>query len=113
LAGYKRASNILKAEEKKGPLPTGAPGRAAAPAQEAALFDALQGLDAPLIKALAAEDFTGAMAALATLRAPVDAFFEDVLVNDPDEAVRANRLRLLGAVRGAMGQVADFGLVTG
>ena len=113
LAGYKRASNILKAEEKKAPLPTGDPARAAEPAQEAALFDALTAAGPKLDAALAAEDFAGAMTALAALRGPVDAFFDKVLVNDPDVAVRDNRLKLLSRVRTAMGRVADFSLVTG
>jgi glycyl-tRNA synthetase beta chain len=53
------------------------------------------------------------MRALSALRAPVDAFFEKVLVNDPDAAVRNNRLRLLMAVRDAMGRLADFSLISG
>ena len=113
LQGYKRAANILKAEEKKGPLPTGAPSRAASPAEEGALFDALTALTPKLDTALAAEDFTGAMTALAALRAPVDAFFEKVLVNSDVAAERDNRLRLLQLVQTAMGRVADFSLVTG
>jgi glycyl-tRNA synthetase beta chain len=113
LQGYKRAVNILKAEEKKGELPTGAPSRAAAPAEEGALFDALTAAAPKLDTALAAEDFTGAMTALAALRGPVDAFFEKVLVNSDVAAERENRLRLLQQVRDAMGRVADFSLVTG
>lgn len=113
LQGYKRAVNILKAEEKKGELPTGAPSRAAEPAEEGALFDALAALTPKLDAALAAEDFTGAMTALAALRAPVDAFFVGVLVNSEVAAERENRLRLLQQVRDAMGRVADFSLVTG
>ncbi|MDP1735804.1 MAG: glycine--tRNA ligase subunit beta [Caulobacter sp.] len=113
LQGYKRAVNILKAEEKKGALPTGAPSRAAAPAEEGALFDALTAAGPKLDAALAAEDFTGAMTALAALRGPVDAFFEKVLVNSDVAAERDNRLRLLQLVRDAMGRVADFSLVTG
>ena len=113
LQGYKRAVNILKAEEKKGELPTGAPSRAAAPAEEGALFDALTAAAPKLDTALAAEDFTGAMTALAALRGPVDAFFDKVLVNSDVAAERDNRLRLLQQVRDAMGRVADFSLVTG
>jgi len=113
LQGYKRAANILKAEEKKGPLPTGEPSRVAEPAEEGALFDALAALGPKLDAALAAEDFTGAMTALAALRAPVDAFFVGVLVNSDVSAERENRLRLLQQVQGAMGRVADFSLVTG
>ena len=113
LAGYRRAANILKAEEKKGPLPTGAPSAVSEPAEEAALFAALQALTPKLDAALAAEDFTGAMTALAALRDPVDAFFTAVLVNSDVAAERDNRLRLLQQVQSAMGKVADFSLVTG
>jgi glycyl-tRNA synthetase beta chain len=112
LAGYKRASNILKAEEKKGPLPEGqAEEPAADSAAEVGLYQALRLLDRPLKDALAKEDFTGAMAQLAELRGPVDAYLDGVFVNDPEH--RDNRLKTLAAVRAAMGQVADFGLVAG
>ena len=60
-----------------------------------------------------AEDFAGAMKALAGLRGPVDAFFEKVLVNAEDQRARDNRLRLLAQVRAAMAEVADFGQVNG
>jgi glycyl-tRNA synthetase beta chain len=113
LQGYKRAANILKAEEKKGALPSGEPSRVAEPAEEGALFDALAALGPKLDAALTAEDFTGAMTALAALRAPVDAFFVGVLVNSDVAAERDNRLRLLQQVQSAMGRVADFSLVTG
>lgn len=112
LAGYKRASNILKAEEKKGALPTGEPQAPAADSEaEVQLFDALRVLKAPLADALTKEDFTGAMAQLAGLRGPVDAYLDGVFVNDPE--FRDNRLKTLAAVRDAMGQVADFGLIAG
>jgi glycyl-tRNA synthetase beta chain len=114
LAGCKRASNILKAEEKKGPLPSGEAERMTdAPPAETALINALSSV-APRVGAdLANEDFTAAMRALAGLRAPVDAFFDHVLVNDPDAATRDNRLRLLIQVRDLMGKVADFSQVAG
>src|SRR5690606_20752074 len=109
LAGYKRAVNILKAEEKKGDVPTGEPARlSGAPAEEIALLDALAAAQPKVAAALAGEDFTAAMSALAALRAPVDAFFDKVLVNSDIAEERANRLRLLGKVRDAMGAVADF-----
>jgi glycyl-tRNA synthetase beta chain len=112
LAGFRRAANILAAEARKGPLPEGEPVRADSPAQEAALFDAL--LEARVvIPLLEAEDYAGAMSALAALRAPVDAFFENVLVNAEDPAVRAARLRLLAAITDLMRKVADFSLVSG
>jgi glycyl-tRNA synthetase beta chain len=114
LAAYKRASNILAAEAKKGPLPAGAPAAlAGGPAEEAALTKALSQAEPKVEAALAAEDFAAAMRALAALRAPVDAFFEKVLVNSEVPAERANRLRLLGEVRALMGQVADFQMVSG
>ncbi|MDP1875709.1 glycine--tRNA ligase subunit beta [Phenylobacterium sp.] len=114
LAGYKRATNILKAEEKKGVMPTGpAVAMPAAPAAELALVQVLAGAEPAVTKALAAEDFVAAMQALSGLRGPVDAFFEQVLVNAEDAAERDNRLRLLNQVRDAMGRVADFGQVTG
>ena len=60
-----------------------------------------------------AEDFAGAMATLATLRSPIDAFFEKVTVNADDADLRVNRLRILAQVRDAMGRVADFARVDG
>ena len=114
LAGYKRATNILRAEEKKGALPTGdAKALSGAPAAELALVEALAQTEPKVASALKDEDFVRAMQALAGLRAPVDAFFEDVLVNSDDAAERENRLRLLSQVRDAIGRVADFSLVTG
>ena len=114
LAGYKRAVNILKAEEKKGSLPKGAPVRmASSSAEELALIAATGDLDARLDAALDAENFAGAMRELSKLRAPVDAFFDAVLVNSDVSEERDNRLRLLARVRDAMGQVADFAQVTG
>jgi glycyl-tRNA synthetase beta chain len=114
LAGYKRAVNILKAEEKKGPLPHGEPvPMPGAPSEEIALIDVMTGLADPLYVHLTNEDFAGAMGELARLRGPVDAFFDKVLVNSDVPAERENRLRLLAKVRDAMGRVADFGQVTG
>jgi glycyl-tRNA synthetase beta chain len=115
LAGYKRASNILKAEEKKGPLPTGmvATGLPNQPEAETKLAMASAAASTAVGTALETEDFAAAMTALAALRAPVDAFFTDVLVNSDVAEERENRLKLLGQVRTVMGQVADFGLVAG
>jgi glycyl-tRNA synthetase beta chain len=114
LAGYKRAINLLSAEAKKGPLPGGEPTRGYdLPAPEIALIDALAGARPLIDAALAAEDFAAALGALAALRAPVDAFFEAVLVNSPIPGERDNRLKLLSQVRNAMGQVADFSLISG
>ena len=117
LAGYKRAANILKAEEKKGALPENLsvdPSLIAkGPAAEQALWKAVTTAEAALEAPLAKEDFAGAMKVLAGLRAPVDAFFEGVMVNDSDAAVRANRLALLVAVRDALHKVADFSKIEG
>ncbi|WP_312063758.1 glycine--tRNA ligase subunit beta [Brevundimonas sp.] len=115
LAGYKRASNILKAEEKKGPLPTGAvaTGLANQPAEETALAFAAAAAATAVDAALETEDFAAAMTALAALRGPVDAFFTGVMVNSDVVEERENRLKLLGQVRGVMGRVADFGQIAG
>jgi glycyl-tRNA synthetase beta chain len=117
LAGYRRAANILKAEEKKGALPEGLKVDPAligkGPAQEQALWKALEAAEAKLEAPLKAEDFAGAMSVLSGLRAPVDAFFEGVMVNDSDAKVRENRLALLVAVRGALHKVADFSKIEG
>jgi glycyl-tRNA synthetase beta chain len=113
LTAYRRASSIVGIEEKKDKRRyDGAPDPALLrePADRAlheALVAALDRID----EALAAEDYAGAMAAVAGLRAPVDAFFEGVMVNADDPALRANRLRLLGLIRSALGRVADFGLI--
>jgi glycyl-tRNA synthetase beta chain len=114
LAGYKRAVNILKAEEKKGPLPTGDPmDMPGAPPEEAALINEIGHMEVEVGKALATEDFAAAMSKLAAIREPVDAFFDKVLVNSDVAAERDNRLRLLAKVRDAMGRVADFSQVAG
>ncbi len=114
LAGYKRASNILRAEEKKGPLPSGEPvALTGAPAEETALIAAAASAETAVDAALQAEDFAAAMRALAALRAPVDAFFTAVMVNSDVADERDNRLKLLGQVRAVMGRVADFGMIAG
>ena len=115
LAGYTRASNILRAEEKKGALPEGPAevGLTGQPAEETTLAHTVDRATTEVEEALAREDFVAAMAALSRLRAPVDAFFEAVLVNSEVPSERDNRLKLLGQVRAVMGRVADFGQVTG
>ena len=115
LAGYKRASNILRAEEKKGAVPTGMvqTGLPNQPEAETALAFAVGAARTAVEAALETEDFAAAMTALAALRAPVDRFFEDVLVNSDVAAERDNRLKLLVQVRDVMGQVADFGQIAG
>jgi len=114
LAGYKRAVNILKAEEKKGALPTGEPVEMpGASGEETALINRIGHVELEVGRALAREDFALAMQELATLRGPVDGFFDKVLVNSDVPQERENRLRLLVKVRDAMGRVADFSQVTG
>jgi glycyl-tRNA synthetase beta chain len=133
LAGYKRAANILK---KEGFTPVGSPANAGAqgqvdagdpgflPAQqhglsytpekaEADLHAALDSAEPAAAAAIAREDFAAAMAALASLRAPIDAFFDTVTVNDPDQNKRRARLALLERVRVAVHGVADFSRVEG
>jgi glycyl-tRNA synthetase beta chain len=141
LAAYKRAGNILKKEKWDGGR--GAQGIAQtgeedplvmveepaiaeavaetqrnkqtgdAPPEEAALVAALDMAEPKAIKALDDEDFTAAMAALASLRGPIDVFFDKVTVNDPEPAVRARRLNLLARFRDAVNAVADFSKVEG
>ncbi|GJD36576.1 glycine--tRNA ligase subunit beta [Methylobacterium aerolatum] len=117
LAGYKRAANILRIEEKKDGRAYDAAPDAALAAQgepaERALAEALQTARTEASKAVEAEDFAGAMRALSTLRAPVDAFFTDVTVNAPDPKLRENRLALLNALRAATREVADFSKIEG
>ncbi|WP_076068470.1 glycine--tRNA ligase subunit beta [Sphingomonas montana] len=109
LAGYKRAANILK---KEAPAEAGGSDHVMEPA-EAELVAALDEAEPAAEAAVAAEDFGSAMAALSQLRGPIDAFFEDVTVNDPDPAKRAARLALLGRIRAAVHRVADFSRIEG
>jgi glycyl-tRNA synthetase beta chain len=81
--------------------------------EETALDDALDSAEPRVAAALADEDYGRAMAALASLRAPVDAFFDKVTVNDPDPAKREKRLNLLVRVRDAVHRVADFSKIEG
>lgn len=115
LAGYKRAVNILKIEEKKdGKSFDGIPDPALFQQdEERALFDRIEEARAEAANAVAREDFEAAMAALAKLRAPVDAFFEQVTVNADELPLRENRLKLLAQIRSALHTVADFSKVEG
>ncbi|ODP36880.1 glycine--tRNA ligase subunit beta [Sphingomonas turrisvirgatae] len=110
LAGYKRAANILK---KEGGVPVAAGTNTAPEPAEAALIAALDEATPKAQAAVEAERFADAMAALATLRAPIDAFFEHVTVNDADPAKRAARLALLARMRDAVHAVADFSKIEG
>jgi len=133
LAGYKRAANILK-KEGVAPSPR-RPGLDPGPgfssdeqgegslapdqvrgddaSEESTLIAALDAAEPRAAAAIAAEDFETAMSALASLRAPIDAFFENVTVNDPDQAKRTNRLALLARFRDAVHRVADFSKIEG
>jgi glycyl-tRNA synthetase beta chain len=114
LAGTKRAANILAAEEKKGTAIAAAVDPALfAEASEKSLFAAMNQAEKEAGEAIGKQDFSAAMRALSTLRGPVDAFFEQVLVNAEVEKVRANRLALLSRIREATGQVADFSRISG
>ncbi|WP_414474994.1 glycine--tRNA ligase subunit beta [Microvirga sp. M2] len=118
LAGYRRAANILRIEEKKD-------GRSYDEApdlqivndhgqiEEKALAVVLHGAKEEARKAVESEDFEGAMRALSRLRQPVDAFFDKVTVNADDPILRANRLRLLNSIREATRTVADFSRIEG
>jgi len=135
LAAYKRAANILKQAEgvdKNTVVPAQAGAHHVSQSgttdeigsslrwsdadlgrEESALLTALDAAEPEAAAALSVEDFEGAMAALASLRAPIDAFFEGVMVNDPDPAKRAFRLGLLARFRDAVGRVADFSKIEG
>ena len=113
LAAYKRAANILKGSDPVSPaLDTARDALMADPA-DIALLSALDIAEPQAKKALEAEQFEDAMAALATLRAPIDRFFEEVMVNDENAAKRAFRLGLLARFRDAVTQVADFSKIEG
>jgi glycyl-tRNA synthetase beta chain len=142
-AAYKRAANILKKEDWRGsegeiartgeedPLaqvddPDLAPVIAAKMAErhakqlsyapepaEKALIEALDAAEPRAARAVEAEDFEAAMAALASLRAPIDRFFDEVTVNDTNQDKRATRLDLLARFRAAVHRVADFGKIEG
>ncbi|GGJ43060.1 glycine--tRNA ligase subunit beta [Sphingopyxis bauzanensis] len=125
LAGYKRAANILKQAGKDIVIPAkaeiagdgeptiAAPDFAGATDIDKTLLTALDSAEPAASTAVAEERFTDAMAALASLRAPIDAFFDGVMVNDPDETLRAYRLGLLARFTGAVHGVADFSKIEG
>jgi len=115
LALVRRALNILKIEEKKDAKSyEGAPAaKLLKEKEEKALNTAINGVGEQVAKALASEDFEGAMAALAKLRAPVDAFFDKVTVNADDPGLRQNRLTLLAQIRALTLQIADFSKIEG
>jgi len=115
LAGYKRAINIIRIEEKRdGREYTGAPDpKVYQQAEEKSLAEAINIASAEAKRAVAAEDFEAAMRAMASLRPHVDAFFDKVTVNVDDKALRENRLKLLNEIRAATRAVADFSRIEG
>ncbi|MDX5359817.1 MAG: glycine--tRNA ligase subunit beta, partial [Alphaproteobacteria bacterium] len=115
LAGYRRAANILRIEEKKDKAAyDGAPDPAHfTQDEERALFDRVAEAAASADAAAAREDFEGAMRALAAVRAPVDAFFDKVTVNADDAGVRVNRLHLLNMIRARLDAIADLSRIEG
>ncbi|MCE2739268.1 MAG: glycine--tRNA ligase subunit beta [Rhodobacter sp.] len=115
LAGFRRATNILtQAEDKDGvEYSYGADPKFAETDSERALFTALDQAEATITPALKTEDFATAMAAMAALRAPIDAFFTDVQVNSDNPIIRRNRLNLLHRIRSVCGQVADLARIEG
>jgi glycyl-tRNA synthetase beta chain len=114
LAAYRRAANILRIEERKdGPHDGKVDVGELHIDQEKHLYQAANALIDGVEEALAADNFDGAIAQLATLRAPLDSFFEKVTVNAPEPDLRRNRLRLLNQVRSIMDQIADFSRIEG
>ena len=115
LQGFKRAANILaQAEAKDGvEYSFGAEVKFAEAEEERALFAALDGAEAVIAPAMKAEDFGAAMAAMAGLRAPIDAFFTAVQVNSENAVVRRNRLNLLSRIRVLCLSVADLNKIEG
>ncbi|MBO20925.1 MAG: glycine--tRNA ligase subunit beta [Rhodospirillaceae bacterium] len=117
LVAYRRAANIVRAEEKKdGSTYDGSayePGLDETDEIEAALWDALSRTGAGIEMALAEENFEAAMRGLAELRQPVDRFFDEVTVNVDDSSVRRNRLCLLARIQKVMNNVAEFSKIKG
>ncbi|WP_395661326.1 glycine--tRNA ligase subunit beta [Aestuariivirga sp.] len=115
LAGVKRAANILRIEEKKDGVTHDGEVHISQliKDEEKALHSAITQAVDQARRAVEQEDFEGAMSAIAKLRAPVDAFFEQVTVNDKDATLRENRLRLLNRIRQATAEVADFSKIEG
>jgi glycyl-tRNA synthetase beta chain len=115
LAGVKRATNIIRIEEKKDKRSYGGHpnSKLLIQAEEKALATSIAAAEAQARRAVEAQDFEAAMRALAKLRPPVDAFFDKVTVNADDPSFRDNRLRLLGRIREATLAVADFSKIEG
>jgi glycyl-tRNA synthetase beta chain len=115
LVGVKRAANILAIEEKRDKRSYAGDYdlKLLEAKEELALAAAIESVKEDTRKAIDVENFAGAMRALAELRRPVDAFFDKVTVNVPDQKLRENRLRLLSQIRAATLNVADFSKIAG
>jgi glycyl-tRNA synthetase beta chain len=115
LAGYKRATNIIRIEEKKDDRHyTGAPqAKLYRQSEEKALASAIETAETEAARAIKKEDFVAAMRAMAKLRPHVDAFFDKVTVNVEEKPLRENRLKLLNQIREATRAVADFSKIEG
>jgi glycyl-tRNA synthetase beta chain len=115
LAGVKRGANILAIEEKKDKKSYAGPYelKLLTEKEETALAAAIEAVKQDTVAAINVENFAGAMRALSELRAPVDQFFEKILVNADDAKIRENRLRLLSEIRAATQTVADFSKISG
>jgi glycyl-tRNA synthetase beta chain len=115
LAGYKRATNIIRIEEKRDDRQyTGAPDpQLYRHPEEKALAQAIEVATVAAGRAIASEEFEAAMRAMAKLRPHVDAFFDKVTVNVEDRPLRENRLKLLNEIRAATRAVADFSKIEG
>ncbi len=115
LAGYKRAANILKAEEKKDAKQYKGIVKIEMlnMAEEKALFDALSDVEKNASSALEKENFEGAMAHLSKLRGPIDNFFDEVTVNSDEQEIRVNRLKLLTQIRTTMNLIIEFSKIEG
>ncbi len=114
LIAYRRAANILRIEDEKDGPHTGKPDESLFRThEESALFRKLTAIENYVGDMATGDTLSAQMDALAALRAPVDAFFEKVTVNDPDPALRKNRLKLLSRIRDIMNRFADFSLIEG
>ncbi|MEL6964423.1 MAG: glycine--tRNA ligase subunit beta [Pseudomonadota bacterium] len=113
LAGYRRASNIVRIEEKKDGtrLDGNVDDALLEAAEERVLYDGLAAATFRIDRAVKEEDFTDAMSALAHVRKPIDSFFERVIVNTDDTNIRRNRLNLLSNIHRSIATIADFSLI--
>jgi len=113
LAGYRRASNIVRIEEKKDDtrLDGNVDDALLEATEERVLYDGLASAAHRIDTAVKQENFTDAMAALAHVRQPIDSFFDKVIVNADDQNVRKNRLNLLSNIHRSIATVADFSLI--